>query len=172
MKIQFNDFCKTLYYASQYNIQSLNTLFRLVSPYASQATKFVNSKNLSSTTDYLIWVDTANYKTNIFQGKENNWKLIKSYLCSIGKPSTPTPKGFFKIGLTGDYFGKEHGYICKYYTQFFGNYLFHSIVYNVDGSIRDGRLGMAISNGCIRLATLNAKWIWYNTPKDTTVYIT
>ena len=48
----------------------------------------------------------------------------------------------------------EKGYKCWYYTQFKGNYLFHSIIYNLDGSIRDGRLGMKLSDGCIRLAKL------------------
>ena len=172
MKSTYKNLCKTAYYTSQHTVQSASSLFRLISPYNTEATKFVNSKSLSSPTDYLIWVDTNNFKTNIFQGTKDNWKLIKSYLCSIGKPSTPTPKGLFKIGLKGDYFGKKKGYICKYYTRFNGNYLFHSIIYNLDGTIRDGRLGMAISDGCIRLATPNAKWIWNNIPKNTTVYIT
>ena len=56
------------------------------------------------------------------------------------------------IGIKGLYFGVEKGYKCWYYTQFKGNYLFHSIIYNLDGSIRDGRLGMKLSDGCIRLA--------------------
>ena len=172
MKIPFKQFCKTAYYISQHKVQSLSSPFRSVLPYTTEATTFVNNADLSSPTNYLIWVDTANFKTNIFQGSKNNWKLIKSYLCTIGKPSTPTLKGLFKIGVKGDYFGKNKGYICKYYTQFKDNYLFHSIIYNLNGTIRDGRLGMALSNGCIRLATENAKWIWDNIPKDTTVYIT
>ena len=52
-----------------------------------------------------------------------------------------------------------------------GNYLFHSIIYNLDGSIRDGRLGMKLSDGCIRLAKVNAKWIYDNVPAGSTVYI-
>ena len=68
-------------------------------------------------------------------------------------------------------FGVEKGYKCWYYTQFKGNYLFHSIIYNLDGSIRDGRLGMKLSDGCIRLAKVNAKWIYDNVPAGSTVYI-
>ncbi|HCQ88771.1 MAG TPA: hypothetical protein DIU45_02140, partial [Clostridium sp.] len=49
--------------------------------------------------------------------------------------------------------------------------LFHSILYNLDGSIRDGRLGMAISNGCVRLALENAKWIYDNIPEGTAIHI-
>lgn len=142
------------------------------SNYINTSTDFVNKNNLSSSTKYLIWVDTKNFKVNIFLGSKNNWKLQKNYLCSIGKSSTPTPLGTFKVGAKGYSFGEDHGYICYYYTQFKGNYLFHSILYNLDNTIRDGRLGFKISNGCIRLAKVNAKWIYDNIPYGTTVYIT
>ena len=46
------------------------------------------------------------------------------------------------------------------------------IIYNLDNTVRDGRLGFKISNGCIRLAKVNAKWIYDNIPYGTTVYIT
>lgn len=138
---------------------------------STDAEKYVNSNNFSSDTNYLIWVDLKNFKVNIFQGTINEWKLLHSYLCTIGKNSTPTPKGIFKIGIKGLYFGVNRGYKCWYYTQFKGNYLFHSIIYNLDGSVRDGRLGMKLSDGCIRLTKINAKWIYDNIPKDTKVVI-
>ena len=116
-------------------------------------------------------VDLSNFKVNIFKGTKNNWKLDKSYLCTIGKNSTPTPSGVFKIGVKGLYFGVEKGYKCWYYSSFKGNYLFHSIIYNLDGTVRDGRLGMKLSNGCIRLLKTNAKYIYDNVPKDTKVII-
>ena len=137
----------------------------------SNAANYVNLNNFSSTTDYFIWVDLKNFKVNIFNGSINNWTLVHSYLCTIGKKSTPTPKGTYTIGVKGLYFGVNKGYKCWYYTQFKGNYLFHSIIYNLDGSIRDGRLKMALSDGCIRLTKINAKWIWDNIPRGTTVVI-
>lgn len=126
---------------------------------------YVNSKNYSSETNYLILVDTRSFKVNIFKGSTNKWNLINSYLCTLGKASTPTPKGTYKVGIKGLYFGVNKGYKCWYYTQFKGNYLFHSIIYNLDGSVRDGRLGMKLSDGCIRLAKENAKWIYDNIPR-------
>lgn len=161
-----------LYSLIKYKSTSVFSNLGNIGKYIEDATKFVNTSNLTSTTNYLIWVDTKNFKTNIFKGSKGNWTLVHSYLCSIGKPSTPTPKGNFKIGIRGLYFGKERGYICRYYTQFKGNYLFHSIIYNLDGSVRDGRLGKAISDGCVRLALENAKWIWDNIPQGSTVKIT
>lgn len=139
--------------------------------YKEKAMQFVNSKGLSSNSMYLIWVDLSNFKVNIFKGKTNSWSIVKSFLCTIGKPSTPTPKGSFVIGIKGLYFGVEKGYKCWYYSQFKGNYLFHSIIYNLDGSVRDGRLGMKLSDGCIRLLKQNAKWIYDNIPAGTKVYI-
>lgn len=149
----------------------ISNKFRAPSNYSSTVTSFINNKGLSSTTKYLIYVDTKNFQVNIFSGSKNKWSLVKSYLCSLGKPATPTPKGLFKVGAKGYSFGENHGYICYYYTQFKGNYLFHSILYNLDNTIKDGRLGLEISNGCIRLAKINAKWIYNNIPYGTTVFI-
>mgnify|MGYP003543343289 CR=1 FL=1 len=79
-------------------------------------------------------IDLKKFKVNIFTGSKNNWKILHSYLCTIGKKSTPTPKGTFLVGIKGLYFGVKKGYKCWYYTQFKGNYLFHSILYNLDGN--------------------------------------
>lgn len=138
-------------------IDKVISLFRGEGKYIENSTEFINSSGFSSNTKYLIWVDLKNFKVNIFTGSKNNWMLLHSYLCTIGKKSTPTPKGNFTVGIKGLYFGGEKGYKCWYYTQFKGNYLFHSIIYNLDGSVRDGRLGMALSDGCVRLEKINAK---------------
>ncbi len=160
---------------NMYRFTKLNSIvlsdYLLVNSQSTYGESFVNNSDLSSKTSYLIWVDTKNFKVNIFTGQKGNWKLIKSYSCSIGKPSTPTPKGTFYIGIKGYAFGYAHGYVCYYYSQFKGNYLFHSILYNLNGTIKDGRLGMQISDGCIRLAKVNAKWIHDNVPTQTTVFI-
>lgn len=161
---------KNIYCTAKLNSTVLSDSL-LLNSRSTSSESFVNNNGLSSTTSYLIWVDTKNFKVNIFIGKKGNWNLIKSYSCSIGKPSTPTPKGTFYIGLKGYSFGQSHGYICYYYSQFKSNYLFHSILYNLNGTIKDGRLGMMISDGCIRLAKINSKWLHDNVPQGSTVYI-
>lgn len=35
----------------------------------------------------------------------------------------------------------------------------------------DGRLGMHLSHGCVRLQIDNAKWIYNNIPRGTTVVV-
>lgn len=126
---------------------------------------------MTSATNYIIWVNLKKFKVNVYSGGKGNWNLVHSYVCTIGKPATPTPKGEYTVGIKGLYFGVKKGYKCWYYTQFKGNYLFHSIIYNLDGSVKDGRLGMRLSDGCIRLAKENAKWIYDNIPQGTKVVI-
>ena len=139
--------------------------------YVEDGTNIVNNSGYSSVTNFLIYVELDNFRVNVFKGSKENWVIEKSFLCTIGKVSTPTPKGTFKVGVKGLYFGENKGYKCWYYTSFKGNYLFHSIIYNLNGSIRDGRLGMALSDGCIRLAKENAKWIWDNVVVNSIVII-
>ncbi len=63
------------------------------SDYNTTATQLVNSKELKSDTEYLIYVELNKFRTNVFKKKGNQWSLVKSYICSIGKSSTPTIKG-------------------------------------------------------------------------------
>ena len=132
---------------------------------------YINSENIYSKTDYFIWVDSVNFKVNIFSGTENNWKQIKAMTCSMGASFTPTAKGHFEIGGRGPMFRVNDSIICKYFTQFSGNFLFHSVLLNNNGVPVDGRLGYGISHGCIRLAIEDAKFIFENIPTGTSVWV-
>ncbi|MBU3134653.1 L,D-transpeptidase [Clostridium gasigenes] len=164
-------YLKNFYRTINYKLNTILREYKDDKDYLTTITNLVNSNNFTSDTYYFIYVDTKNFRTNIFEGSNNKWKLSRSYLCSIGKASTPTIKGDFKLGIKGLYFGVNRGYKCWYYSQIKNNYLFHSIIYNLDGSIKDGRLGMAISDGCVRLAKENAKWLWDNVPRNTSIHI-
>lgn len=133
--------------------------------------KFLNDNTFSSETNYFIWVDLANQKVNLFEGCSKNWRLIKSMPCSTGKASTPTVKGNFSVQGKGSYFRVNSYVICKYYTQFYGNYLFHTVLLDNNGNIVDGTLGTPVSHGCIRLAIEDAKYIYDNVPLGTFVWI-
>ena len=126
----------------------------------------------SSDTSWLIVTDTSACKVAVFAGSQGNWSTVKYISCSPGKPSTPTVKGEFKVTGRGLSFGKPT-YDCWYYTQFYGDYLFHSVIYNKGSrtSIQDGRLGMQLSHGCVRLALSEAKWIHDNIPNGTKVIV-
>lgn len=132
---------------------------------------FMNTNTFFSDTPFFIITNLEKKEINIFTGTNKKWSLIHIFKCSIGSSSTPTITGRYRINLRGTSFGKDKGFECKYFTQIHENFLFHSIVYDLDGSVRDGRLGYAISHGCIRLATDHAKWIYDNIPKETQVII-
>lgn len=135
--------------------------------------KFINSRKSNSPTEYYIWVNTKATKVYIFKGFNGSWKLIKNMLCTVGKPSTPTIKGTFRVGSKGGSFIVKDNpkLMCKYYTQISGNYLFHTVLLYRNGSIANGSLGAKISHGCIRLSITNAKYIYSNIPRGTTIYI-
>ncbi len=129
------------------------------------------TRSMSSSTRYLVVVDTSNTKTMVFTGSKGNWVPVYEWLCTPGKPSTPTVKGQFTVAARGYSFGTPT-YTCYYYTQFYGDYLFHSIVYNKGTfNVQDGRLGQHLSHGCVRLSLDNAKWIYNNIPRGTKVYV-
>jgi lipoprotein-anchoring transpeptidase ErfK/SrfK len=133
--------------------------------------EYINSQDASSNTNYYVWVDLPNQRVNVFKGSNGNWTLQKSMLCSSGKPSTPTVKGHFKIQDKGPMFRAGSNTICKYYTRFYGNYLFHTVLLDNKGNIQDGRVGVPLSHGCIRLAIEDAKYFHCTVPYGTTVWI-
>jgi len=137
----------------------------------NQLEKFINSKNIASLTSYFIWIDLSHQKVTVFNGSNKKWHVVKSMVCSSGKPSTPTVKGNFTVGSKGGYFIADSGARCKYYTQISGNYLFHSVLYDNKGNyIIDNTLGVPVSHGCVRLSLENAKFIYSNIPAKTAIW--
>ena len=105
------------------------------------------AQSYSSATSWLILVDTRQNKVGIYKGSRGNWREVYYWPCTSGAAATPTVKGQFTVRGKGLAFGS--GYTCWYYTQFYGNYLFHSVLYNPGSmtSIQDGRLGINASHG-------------------------
>ncbi len=137
-------------------------------PALSRATDI--ARNLSSNTGYLITVDLSNHWLCIFKGGRGNWTMDRNWIISNGKKTSPTVTGDFTTQAKGYSFG--HGYTCYYYTQFYGDYLFHSIKYK-EGTriVSDGRLGQYVSMGCVRMEIDNAKWIYDHIPTGTHVKV-
>ena len=123
-----------------------------------------------SPSDYLIMVDVDDPKTIVFEWWNNHWEPKFIWECSTGAPETPTVTGVFSVGIKGYSFGEDHGYSCYYYTQFYGDYLFHTRIYWANTHIlRDVSMNTRVSQGCVRLYDEDAKWIWDNVPEGTTV---
>ena len=111
-------------------------------------------------------LDSSNHYSNI----------VKVFVVSVGKSSTPTPTGTFKTSdkyRWGLLYGGVYG---QYSTRFNGAILFHSVPYY---SMNPGdleweeynKLGSGASAGCVRMKVSDVKWIYDNCPKGTYVKV-
>ena len=124
-------------------------------------TEFVKENNIQSSTDYLLITSLKDKFTYVYEYK-NGWELEYKWSSTVGKLSTPTIKGVFSVGIKYPAIGGNTSSV-KYATNIVDDYYYHSIIYDDKGfNIKDDRLGVAISHGCIRLATSSAKWIYDN----------
>ncbi len=130
-----------------------------------------------SSTDYMLMTDTSIHMTGVFQGEIGNWELLYYWPCTVGAADTPTIHGEFTVINKGQHFNSDENsdgeYTCWYWTRFIEDYMYHSVIYELDSDteVQDGRLGYSLSHGCVRLATENAKWIYDNIPIDTKVVV-
>ena len=133
----------------------------------------INTLNIESLTSNLIYVNLKDQITYIYKGSINNWDKIKRFKCSTGIESEKTPTGIFDVRERGAwFFSDKYNQGGKYWVQFYGDYLFHSVPYNKDQSeVVDYTLGVPASHGCIRLKTEDAKWIYDNIESGTKVII-
>ena len=137
------------------------------------STSNINELVIESLTPYLIHVDLNAQKTYIYNGKLKNWNLEKTFTCSTGIKGEETPQGVYTIKEKGQwFFSEQYNQGGKYWVQFLGDYLFHSLPYNKEKTnIVDHTLGTPASHGCIRLKDEDSKWIYDNIPKGTKVII-
>ena len=133
----------------------------------------INTLNIESLTSNLIYVNLKDQITYIYKGSINNWDKIKSFKCSTGIESEKTPTGIFDVRERGAwFFSDKYNQGGKYWVQFYGDYLFHSVPYNKDQSeVVDYTLGVPASHGCIRLKTEDSKWIYDNIESGAKVII-
>lgn len=131
----------------------------------------MNTSNISSKTNYMIWVSKKDFEVNIFKGSKNNWQLVTSFPCSIGKPSSPTVEGQFEYHQYQPIW-KYDKYYCGPVMRFYRGYAFHSYLIKYDGTAYDDRLGMKVSAGCVRMHPKDIKWMVANIPMYTKVVVT
>lgn len=128
---------------------------------------------------YMARVVTSKSKTYILKwtGKDYT-KVVKTFTCSCGKPSTPTKKGTYqaKGPVTDWYYMPSSRVWVRYAFQIKGNYFFHSVLFNSKGSKHPTyasvhNLGSNVSHGCVRLSVKDAKWLFKNCTAGMTVVI-
>ncbi len=138
---------------------------------AGQKAKFVNSKNITSKTDYMIWVSKKNFEVNTFAKNGEEWVLIRTFPCSIGAPATPTIEGSFEYYQYQPIWNYDK-YYCSPVMRFRGGYALHSYLIKYDGTPYDARLGKRISLGCVRMHPDDITWLAENIPLYTRVWVT
>ena len=138
---------------------------------SEQYAMYARAQMYGSNTGYLILVDRAACRVGVFTGRTGAWNLVNFWACAPGTAATPTVSGEFTVQGKGYYFDSGSSR-CYWYTQFYGNYLFHSVLYSkYTGALVDGRVGIPLSHGCVRLEINNAKWIYDNVPRGTKVVV-
>lgn len=135
------------------------------------AEKFVIQNGIDSKTNYLIWISKKDFRLHLFKGSKGNWKLEKSFPCTIGAPSTPTITGQY------DYIEKLSRWTYpKYYVgpvmRFYNGYAIHTVLLKYDGTEYDGRVGHQLSLGCIRVKKDAMEYLVETVPMKTKIYIT
>jgi|GEM_PF-2492183 len=141
---------------------------------SSSIENHINALGLSSKTPYLAWVSTNNQITYIFKGVKDSWQLVQQFQCSTGKPGHDTPKGVFSTNGDKDtwFFNPKYNDGAKYWVRINGDYLFHSLPFDkTQKNVTDSVLGEPRSHGCIRLSIENAKWVYDNLTKGSTVVV-
>lgn len=130
----------------------------------------VNADGIGSKTDYLIWVSKSEYAVRVYHGQQYHWTLIDEFPCALGAWNTPTITGQFEIleRTRWDY----PSYYVAPVLRFYNGYALHSTLLSYGGGEYDGRVGVNISHGCVRLHPWDINWINDTVPYGTRVYIT
>ena len=139
------------------------------------------AQGYSSNTRWLILVNKKQHKIGLYTGSKGNWTLVRGNMpCTIGKSSTPSPSGSFRLSSKskGAYGYKDFKASTAFYASRIsaGNY-FHSILFKkgarnpYTAKVRDGSLGKNKSNSCIRLKVVDAKLIYEKAPRLSRVIV-
>jgi len=137
-----------------------------------EAEQYVKDRGVKkATTNYMIWANLFTQKEYVFKKSGSKWKLITAsgyglnkkkmtaLPVSTGKATAPTATGSTKINRK---LPSQHGTPLWNVTKYFS-------VHGVQKSWPT--TGYPESGACVRNRTNNAKWIYYNIPKYSRVFV-
>ena len=124
---------------------------------------------------YYIKVNYGAQVVNIYRknDKTGKYEPYKAMLCSTGT-YTPT-SGVYRTLAKGNWWPLYGDVYGQYSTHIYDGILFHSVPYLKSGDKSSleywayDQLGQRVSMGCVRLTTIDAKWIYENCPVGTQV---
>lgn len=141
---------------------------------------YKKAQDYSSATNYLVLCNITNHRLVLFKESEGRWLSVMDSPISVGKASTPTPTGTFTVYNHWEYFDGDYNesrltYQCWWSTCFYGSYYFHSVLYDYNsgypGRLRDGRMNVNVSHGCVRMPLEKAKYLYDHSPIGTKVRV-
>ncbi|MBE6050394.1 MAG: L,D-transpeptidase [Clostridium sp.] len=134
-------------------ITTINILFSFnLKAYSLQATK---------TDNYIIFIDVNELTLSLL--KENSKELIKKYPIAMGKPSTPSPIGQWRITSKALKDGPFGGYWLGLNAPW--------DTFGIHGTSNPASIGSLASNGCIRMYNNNIKELFNLVNYDTRVIV-
>lgn len=127
---------------------------------------------------YYIMVNRAQNTVTIYGLDEKGYYTVpvKAMICSTGRQGHATPLGNYSIGGKWPWIHMLDNSYGQYVSQIKGNILFHSVCYSKkDPSTliteEYNGLGAPASLGCVRLQSVDAKWIYDNCARGTKITI-
>lgn len=133
----------------------------------------INDIDIKSNTEQFLFISIEEQKIYYYEKSQNQWVLKNEFICGTGQEGTETPVGIFKVGAKGEWFhSPKFNKGGKYYTQFDGEFLIHSVPYYPDKvKVWEEKLGRPVSHGCVRTSTEDAKIIYEKVLYGSTVII-
>lgn len=136
-------------------------------------TAWINAKGYTSKTKYLVWVNIAYQRVNVFTGSAGNWTLTNTFIVGTGATGKDTPLGVTKIIGRSSRGWTTTAYTVKPVIYFLNTaYGFHSRLYAPGTTkIIDARIGFPVSHGCVRMYDEDVAWFYNNISTGTTVVV-
>ena len=127
---------------------------------------------------YYIMVNRAQCTVTVYTLDANGYYTVpvKAMICSVGRQGAETPLGTWPLGWKSTWTYMVDGSYGQYTSQIIGGILFHSVCYywNDPSALMTEEyngLGAPASLGCVRLQTVDAKWIFDHCAQGTYVTI-
>lgn len=125
---------------------------------------------------YKLEVNTKKCVVTAYVKKSGKWVPYRAMICSPGASGSSSPHGTFKLKEKYRWLKMKGGVYSQYCSYIAYNCLFHSVWYykespKTQSTYQYNQLGKRVSHGCVRLSTVDAKWVYDNCKRGTKVHI-
>ena len=145
---------------------------------ASQGGYIAANHTRSNGLPYYIMVNRAQNTVTVYGLDDSGYYTVPvmALICSVGRQGHATPTGTFTMGRKWQWVHMLDNSYGQYVSQINGNILFHSVCYykkNPSTLMVEeyNGLGDPASMGCVRLQTVDAKWIYDNCARGTKITV-